>query len=377
MPRKTVFMFLLLFAALAFRTASVAEPMTSYRPDYAKARVLNVESYEREEVNDVGYSSGFQVVRLKILSGKYKGQTVSTTQMLGSAMGVSMDDIKPGDKVVLFVDEYPAVEESPDGSPVFHIADYARETPLYALALLYALLLIGVGGLKGLKSLISLVITIAVLFLFLFPLTLWGYNPLLLSVIISAIISFIVFRIIGGHSIKSLAAATGTTIGVAIAGLLAAVFGSMVHLTGMSSEEARILLYSMNLNIDYRGLVFGSILIGALGAIMDVGMSIASSIDEVKRANPGADLRKLFDAGMNVGRDVMGTMSNTLILAYTGGALPLLLLFIANNASPLKILNLEMIAEEVIRALAGSVGLVLCIPVTAIVAAFMYTRKRS
>jgi uncharacterized membrane protein len=293
--------------------------------------------------------------------------------MASSMMGADMV-LKPGDRVMLFVDEYPTEAESPDGSPVFNVADYVRDTPVYWLAFFFALLLVVVGGMKGLKSLASLVITISLIFLVLFPMTLWGYNPLLVSIVIAGAVSLIVFFIVGGRTIKSLAAAVGTLLGVAIAGLLAYVIGNMMHLTGMSSEESRILLYSMDLKINYQGLLFGSILIGALGAIMDVGMSIASAIDEVRKVHPEANFKNLFLAGMNVGRDVMGTMSNTLILAYTGSALPLLLLLIANNMSLSKILNMEMIAVEAVRALAGSIGLVLCIPLTALISAFLYTK---
>jgi uncharacterized membrane protein len=195
------------------------------------------------------------------------------------------------------------------------------------------------------------------------------------SIFIAGAVSLIVFRIIGGKSIKSLSAAIGTLLGVAIAGILAFAVGRMIHLTGMSSEESRILLYSMNIKIDYQGLLFGSILLGALGAVMDIGMSIASAVDEVRKVHPEANFKNLFNAGMNVGRDVMGTMSNTLILAYTGSSLPLLLLLVANKMSLSKILNLEMIASEAVRALAGSIGLVLCIPITALVSALLYSEK--
>ncbi len=268
----------------------------------------------------------------------------------------------------------PGEAESPDGSPIFNIADYSRGVPVFWLAFFYGLLLIVVGGIKGLKSLASLLITIGLIFFVLFPLTLWGFNPLLVSIVIAGVISLIVFRIIGGRTVKSLSAALGTLAGVAIAGILAFMVGKMVHLTGLSSQESRILLYSMNLKINYQGLLFGSILLGALGAVMDIGMSISSAIDEVRKVHPKANFKNLFDSGMNVGRDVMGTMSNTLILAYTGSALPLLLLLVANKVSFSKIINLEMISSEIVRALAGSIGLVLCIPITAAIAAYLHTK---
>ncbi len=366
--RFLVGIFFIILLSLFAHSASAADEL--HQPLYEKATVIDVYTFDDRAIT--GAES--QDVTLKITSGKYKGKIVEVQHITSSMLGGEMV-IRPGDKVILHIDEHPTEAESEDGSPVVNIADYARDFPLYLLALLYAILLIIVGGIRGLKSLFSLIITICLIFLVLFPLTLWGFNPLLVSVLLAGAISLIVFLIIGGRSIKSFSAAIGTVTGVAIAGLLAYVVGNMVHLSGLSSEAARILLYSMDLKINYQGLVFGSILIGALGAIMDIGISIASAVEEVHKVHPKVNFRNLFDAGMNVGKDVMGTMSNTLILAYTGSALPLLLLLVANDMSFSKIINMEMIAVEVVRALAGSIGLVLCIPVTAFVSALMNSKK--
>ncbi|MBU0671459.1 MAG: YibE/F family protein [Candidatus Margulisbacteria bacterium] len=377
--RFRFYLLLSLFALIIFLPnwgeASEGELEHLPKPQYAKAEVFEVETYDLGGHKDSPIKEISQQVTLKILSGKFKVKVVAVDHIASGMMGGEMI-LKPGNRVILFVDENPPPAESPDGSPLFNVADYVRDTPIYWLAFFFALLLVIIGGMKGVKALVSLVITICLIFFILFPLTLWGFNPLLVSVLIAGAVSLIVFRIVGGKSIKSVAAAIGTLLGVAIAGILAFVVGNMIHLTGMSSEESRILLYSMDLKINYQGLLFGSILIGALGAIMDVGMSIASSIDEVRKVHPEANLQNLFNAGMNVGRDVMGTMSNTLILAYTGSTLPLLLLLIANNMSFSKILNMEMIAVEAVRALAGSIGLVLCIPITALISAFLYSRPK-
>ncbi|MBU0502373.1 MAG: YibE/F family protein [bacterium] len=354
--------FTLAFLLLILASASFGNEFP--QPQYVKGKTLSVSQFDQET----------QLATIKILSGKFKGGLVEIEHITSSMMGGDMI-LKAGDKVMLYVDEAPSKAESPDGSPIFNIADYSRSTPLYWLAFFYALLLIVIGGIKGLRSLLSLLLTIGLIFLVLFPLTLWGFNPLLVAIVISGIVSLLSFRIIGGKTVKTISASIGTLVGVAIAGLIALFVGKMVHLSGLSSEEAKILLYSMEVKINYQGLLFGSILIGALGAVMDVGMSIASSIDEIHKVHPKANFQNLFKAGMNVGRDVMGTMSNTLILAYTGASLPLLLLMVANNVSFAKIINLEMIATEIIRALAGSIGLVLCIPITAAVAALLHHEK--
>ena len=141
----------------------------------------------------------------------------------------------------------------------------------------------------------------------------------------------------------------------------------------MASEECRAIVLSPDLSVDLRGLLFSGILIGALGAIMDVSISIASSIEEIHNANPTLHFSDLFFRGMNVGKDIMGTMSNTLILAYTGGSLPLIFMYMSYKTSIIKIFNLELIATEIIRALVGSIGLILAIPFTALYSSFLIT----
>ncbi len=377
MKRLLIFFILILLTAGCFQAfAQPQVPGQPVQPVYTKAKVIEVETevetFDIEESEGQSFSQTTQYVTLKILSGKFRGKTVAVKHMASGMMGTDMI-LKPGDKVLIIVDENPSEAESPSGEPLFYIADYVRDLPIFWLAILYCFLLVAIGGIKGFKSLISLLITIAMLFFVMFPLVLRGFNPLVVSVFVVGIVSFIVFRIIGGRSVKSFSAALGTFVGVAIAGMLAMLIGKIVNLTGLSSQESKILLYSMDIKLNFQGLLFGSILIGALGAIMDIGMSIASAVDEVKKHKREASFLDLFRAGMNVGSDVMGTMSNTLILAYTGSALPLLLLLIANKIPISKIINMELIAAEIVRALAGSSGLVLCIPITAAVAAFMHS----
>jgi uncharacterized membrane protein len=369
--KRSLFVVLFLLAFLLIPSYSQPANIESYpEPKYEKGVVLKAELEEGAEE----YQEQTQKVWLKILTGKYRRKVVEVEHMIVGMAGVEMR-LETGDKVMVFVDEHPSPQESPDGKPLFHVADYARDMPLLWLAIAYALLLVIIGGLKGLRALASLLITIGLLFFVFFPLTLSGINPLFLSVIVISIVSFVGFYLIGGWNSKSLGAAIGTIVGVCIAGILAFFVGNIIHLTGLSSEESRILLYSLKTKLNYSGLLFGSILIGSLGAIMDIGMSIASSVSEVKKARPNAKFVDLFVSGMNIGKDVMGTMSNTLILAYTGSALPLLLLFVANNMPFTKVFNMEIIAVEVLRALAGSIGLVLCVPATAAISSFLETSE--
>ncbi len=317
-----------------------------------------------------------QTIQTKILSGRYKGQTIDIKHMPTSIAGGSMK-LKDGDRIILYTEENPTKAESPDGSPIIQISGFQRDNPLALLSLVFAVLLVLIGGFKGLKSLISLIVTIALIFFVLIPLTIKGINPILTTCIISGIISAIVFGIVGGFNLKSLSGALGTVIGVTVAGLTAFYAGSFMHLTGVSTEESIMLMYSLKLKIDFAGILFSGIIIGALGAIMDVGMSIASAIEEVRRVKPGSTFKELFISGMNIGKDVMGTMSNTLILAYVGASLPLIILFISSDMSLVRIMNMELITEEILRALSGSIGLILCVPITALISAALFSMNKN
>jgi uncharacterized membrane protein len=236
--------------------------------------------------------------------------------------------------------------------------------------------LLVLGGLKGLKSFISLVVTGAAVFFIMLPLMLKGYSPIWVAVMVGAGSAAVTLVLVGGVGAKTLAAIIGTSGGVVAAGLLALLFGPAANLTGFASEEMHMLLYiPQNTDFDIRGILFAGMIIGALGAVMDVGMSVASAIQEIKNANPRMGTAALMRSGMNVGRDIMGTMSNTLILAYTGSAVPLLLLFMAYETPYLKIINLDLIATEVVRALTGSIGLILAIPITSFAAALLLGRS--
>ena len=312
-----------------------------------------------------------QRIALKILSGKYKGKIVTVDHMPSGMTGAPMS-LKAGDRVIVYTEENPTRAESPDGSPIFQIDGYQRDNHLLWLMGAFAVILVLVGGIKGVKSLVSLILTIALIFFVLIPLTLRGINPVFTTCVVSGVIAAIVFRIVGGNNLKSLSGAIGTVLGVTAAALIAFYAGSFMNLTGASSEESIMVMYSLKLKLDFTGILFSGIIIGALGAIMDVGMSIASAIEEVRRARPESSLLQLFTSGMNVGKDVMGTMSNTLILAYVGASLPLIILFTSSEISFVKIMNMELIAEEVLRALSGSIGLILCVPITAFISALLF-----
>jgi uncharacterized membrane protein len=189
-------------------------------------------------------------------------------------------------------------------------------------------------------------------------------------------ITIITLLIISGINRKTFSTIIGTSSGILIGGVLALIFGNLSNLTGLSSEEARMLPFiPQNISFDFRGILFSGIILASLGAVMDVSMSISSSMFEIAKADPTIKKNDLISAGMNVGRDIIGTMSNTLILVYIGSSVPLILLFLAYNINFIEIINKDIIASEIIRALSGSIGLILAIPITVLISASMFDRR--
>ncbi len=358
------FICIVLLLMILFPTNVFGEFLEPEETHMERAIVLEVEDGEDDEISE-GFVSRTQYVKLKILSGKYKGEIFEIENDLSDNIAYNIE-VKPGDKIMV------GIEEFTDDSMDIYISDHIRSDHIFILLGIFILLIILIGGKQGVKAVITLGLTIFLVLKVLLPLMLKGINPIPISVAISIIITIVTIFIIGGINSKSISAVIGTSSGVIIAGLIAYIVGSKAKLTGFNAEEATMLMYiPQDIDFDFKALLFSGIILGALGAIMDVGMSIASSIEEIHNANKEISRRELFNAGMNVGKDIMGTMTNTLILAYAGSSIPLLLLFMAYEIPMKEIINLDLIATEIVRSLSGSIGLILTIPLTALIAAFL------
>ncbi|SKC79743.1 YibE/F family protein [Maledivibacter halophilus] len=361
MARKILILTILILAVFSFSVYAEDELET-----YEKALILEVLQEETSgEIIDT-----VQFVKLKVLTGKYKDQTFNV-ENVQSGHPIYDIPVKEGDKVMVYI------EEIEDGSLDVNITDYVRSNYIFILIIVFILTLLLIGKTKGLKTIVTLIFTMFMIFKVLLPMILKGFNPVIITVIISSIITIVTMVIISGISKKTLAAILGTVSGVLIAGVLAFIIGAKVRLTGLSSEEAVMLTYiPQDVNFNFRDLLFSGILLGTLGAVMDVSMSIASSIEEINKANKNLSMKELLLSAMNVGKDIMGTMSNTLILAYTGSTVPLMLLFMAYETSLIRIINMDIIATEIIRSLAGSIGLILAIPITGVIGAMLVKRDK-
>lgn len=334
-----------------------------------KAKVLEI--IEIEEVGEDNFNGQIQHVEVEILSGKYKGQRFHVENGLSDNVAYNIL-VEKGDKVVVVIGE-----EGMSGEIEVFISDYSRGDYLLYLTLIFAALILLVGRAKGIRALISLTLTMGSIVYILLPSILKGADPIPISIAISIGVTIVTIFLVGGVNSKSISAIIGTSIGVIIAGIISYIIGSKINLTGLSAEEATMLMFiPQEISFNFRNLLFSGIILGALGAVMDVGMSVSSSIDEIYKANNELTTKQLFDSGMNVGKDVMGTMTNTLILAYAGTSIPLLLLFMAYETSIIKIMNMDIIATEIVRSLSGSIGLILTIPITAIIASTLIKRDK-
>lgn len=337
-----------------------------------RARVQEVVS---DEIVSTQYSGGqieTRVITLavKILEGAFSGQVITVTQTFDEIGMASAYAAKVGDK--LFV----SLNLDENGNLTGYAADYVREWPLVALVGVFVLFILLFGRMQGVKTVLSLLITCGVLFLFFFPLAAKGYSPVPLSLFSVTLMSAVTMMMILGFSKKAAGAVLGCVGGLVIAGALATVFSYAMRLSGVIDEEAAYLRYiSDDFVLDFKGILFAAILIGASGAAMDVAVSIASSLEELAKKVPDITSRQLFKSGVNIGRDIMGTMANTLILAYVGGAIHLVLLLYAYPVSFSNLFNREAVAAEILISLCGSIGMLATLPITAFVCAQFYRGK--
>ena len=275
-----------------------------------------------------------------------------------------------GDDVVLIVSGDPADPES------FQVVDHQRTTPLTALALVFAAAVVALGRWRGVAALVALGVTGAVLVGFVLPAILTGRDPLAVAVVGSCAIMFVVLYLTHGLSARTSTAVLGTLVSLVLIGVLGTLFATAARLTGLDEDTAS-LANSLGTDIDGRGLVLAGLVIGALGALDDVTVTQTSAVWELRRADPSLRPAALFGAAMRIGRDHVAAAVNTLVLAYAGAALPLLLLFSVAQRGLADTLTSQVIATEVIRTLVGSIGLVASVPLTTALAAVVVTRSRS
>jgi uncharacterized membrane protein len=315
-----------------------------------------------------GILRGSQEVIVEALSGPFKGKHYQTTNYLSALYNINAQE---GTRVVLRFDP------QGDGYTAF-IYSYDRSALLFGMFSLFALFLVAIGRKKGAMALGGLLIALFSIVGILFPLLEYGFPAVATTVVVIFYITVFTFVLIDGINRKTVSAALGTLSGVLIAGVFASVSGALCHISGFQTTEAEeLLLIGTDHGMKISGLFTAGILIAALGAVMDVAMSIASAVHELHEVNGSLKAKELFGSGMNIGRDAMGTMANTLILAFVGSSFTLLLLIYFYDISLTQLVSTDLIAREVIQGLSGSIGIVLTVPIVAALSAKIETSKQS
>lgn len=321
------------------------------------AKVINiVDKYEKED------GATYQLLKLKIISGKHKGKNIEAEFCLQNFENDTIKPVKKNEKVLIMQDTANEEEHK------IIVIDRYRLDKILILVIIFLVLIVAIGGKQGIKTIFSLGITFLAIFGILIPGILNGQKAVVLTIIISFLISIITLLLVGGFNKKTLVSILGTISGVLIAGILVIIFGNISDITGMTTEEARLLKYAtQGKSIDVEGLFFAGIILGTLGATMDITMSISSAMTEILEKAKKISIFELLKSGYTVGKDAMGTMSNTLILAYVGESLLLIILLIFNNSDYMTLLNADFLASELLRSICGTIGMISAIPFTTLI----------
>jgi uncharacterized membrane protein len=311
----------------------------------------------------------------RLESGPDAGQTVA----LPIGGGPIDPGLEPGDEIRVAAAEGPATpaegptappaeDAAPTTAPVYNLVDFERRAPMLWLGIAFVLLVVAFGRLRGALSLLGLGLSLAIVLVFIVPAILEGEAPLAVSLVGAMAVMLTTITLAHGLGPKSLAAILGTAASLALVALLALAFTDLTHLTGLSSEEATLLQLG-GAEISLQHLLLAGMVIGALGVLDDVTVSQASTVLALRSAEPEMPLRELYGSAMRVGRDHVSATVNTLVLAYVGASLPVLLIFSSSELGISEAINLELVAKEIVATLVGSIGLIAAVPLTTLLAA--------
>lgn len=336
-----------------------------------EAKGVVIEAGQVKKITNGSVEDTVQTIKLKILNGEYENQEFTTDYVLSYDVEgkILAYELKEGNKVTV------QIAEDTDGSISVTIEDIQRVGYVYAMFILLLIAIIGIGGKQGIKAAVSLVITILALYFILIKSIFSGANAVFASIMTSLVVMTLTSIITIGFNKKSLTATVGSFAGSIVAGALANIFGYLAKLSGATEEAIQLSLNLKTVAFNFRELIFATIVVSSIGACMDIGVSIVNSLDEMRSRTEDFSWKELFKNGMKVGREVVGTMSNTLILVYIGGMMKIILLYMACNMQMSYIMSKEAFAEQIILAMAGSIGVVCTVPLTAMAYAFINRKK--
>lgn len=328
---------------------------------YEKAVVVEVSSEEVEYDKDLKLNLGTQDLKVRILEGEEKGKEIQVTNYLTNVHSVYA---KKNTKLIINADR-------PEGTePYYTVYNYDRTNPTAVCICVLLLSIVAIGRSKGIKAIAGLIYSLYLIVYFLLPTVFSGYSPILMSILCAVLSTAVTLLLLNGQSKKTMAAILSTVLGVFFSLILFMVMSHLTHIDGFSTAEAEgLILIQESTGLKIKDVLFAGILISSLGAIMDVGMSIVSAIYEVYHHNQQLSSRELFRSGIEIGRDMIGTMTNTLILAFTGNAFVTLLVFVSYQVQLNQLLNSNYLSIEIAQGICGTFGIVATVPIASLIAA--------
>ena len=346
-------------------------PTSASQMVYEKATVTAVledDAYPDYE-NAEGRRIGTQELEIRITSGTHKGEIMTLTNYMSALFNVDLDE---GDRVIV------RIMTDDDGAYYASLFNHNRGIVLGAFVLLFFVLLIALGGKKGIGALCGLLFSLASIWFVLIPCLIRGIPAIAVTIVIVAVTAAGALVLLNGFSKKTLCSVLGCVIGVVAAGAIAATVGSITPMNGFNMPEAEnLILYGADKGMKVSGLLVCGVLISALGAVMDVSLGIASAVWELHEQNPAMSAGELFRSGMHIGRDAMGTMANTLILAFAGASLNMLILVQTYDIPFIQLVNTDYICIEIIQSIAGAMGILLTVPIVAFISASFMARGKA
>ncbi len=313
-----------------------------------------------------GRLRGSRLLQLEILTGRYAGEIVECTNYFSAMYNV---DVRTGDRVSVRIDT------RTDGTYIVSIYNYDRIPLIIGMVVVFMAALVAIGGWQGLRALLGLIFTFVSVMFLLLPLALKGWAPVPLTVVIVAGTSTVGFYLLGGWQPKTLGATLGALCGVVAAAVLGAIAIELLQVSAYVMDEGEALMLARgDTGLQVNGLLLSGILIAAEGAVMDTSMSVASAMAELKEKRPDIGRKELFRSGMVIGRDTTGTMANTLVLAFAGSSLNMMVLIYSYRVSFIQLMNTDFIAVELVRSVAGALGIILTVPCVALITAWLLTR---
>jgi uncharacterized membrane protein len=357
---------LLLCAVLGFIPTGFEERLLP-NTERVEGQVLSVENSNMEQHGLI--LSGTQGVEVKLLEGRFKGQTVRTgNHFLGK---LELDRVfKPGERALM------NISFNEDGITAAFTSDHYRLRVELVLLVVFSLFLLCYGGFFGFQAILSFLFTTLCLWKIMIPLMLRGVDPVVLSFIIVCVLSAAILCLVGGLSKKSLVAMLGAAAGLGVTALMSLYTVSLFRISGAVRPFSETLLYSGFSHLNLTGIFIAGVVLSASGAVMDLAMDISAAMGEIVKHNPGMSRMELFLSGNSIGRSVIGTMTTTLLLAYSGSYLAMLMLFMGQGIANLNILNMSYVASEILHTIVGSFGLVLVAPITTIAGAVLYIPRK-